>query len=489
MTLKLLPSIGGHHQPRCILHGMGGTGKTQLSTHWIREHEKNFNRVIFVDATSKRQLEADLRRAIRVVGPEYANIKWEDAIAYLDGKEKGWLLFFDNADSPELNLDPYLPSSIHGSILITTRNQGCKAYAPDGAIYVSSLSESEAVDLLHSIANVTPASNDVSMEIVKELGMLALAVTQAGAYIFKTRRLSSYLNTLQSHRDRLLREDPLKGTKYPYSTYAAFDLSFHQLPSNAQELLRICAYLHPSGIPMALFEYSTTSDFTAHTVLESWPPPKSDEVVISDLKRIIGQTWDEVSFQELVEAGQRASFIYAYTDEAGGLFYSVHPLLQRYIRDSLGVEIESQYASMASQLLLGATRPIEASNIWYRQLLPHIDALPQSVKVANITHALVFYQVYESSGDWKACKGLLEFALSKIREIYGPLHEDSILVTRRLAKMVRRCGQLEEAERLEKDLLDNASTTSENAISTPYKLWAVSQIQYTIVVSWRRPKR
>lgn len=405
MTLKLLPSIGGHHQPRCILHGMGGTGKTQLSTHWIREHEKNFNRVIFVDATSKRQLEADLRRAIRVVGPEYANMKWEDAIAYLDGKEKGWLLFFDNADSPELNLDPYLPSSIHGSILITTRNQGCKAYAPDGAIYVSSLSESEAVDLLHSIANVTPASNDVSMEIVKELGMLALAVTQAGAYIFKTRRLNSYLNTLQSHRDRLLREDPLKGTKYPYSTYAAFDLSFHQLPSKAQELLRICAYLHPSGIPMALFEYSTTSDFTAHTVLESWPPPKSDEVVISDLKRIIGQTWDEVSFQELVEAGQRASFIYAYTDEAGGLFYSVHPLLQRYIRDSLGVEIESQYASMASQLLLGATRPIEASNIWYRQLLPHIDALPQWSKLPISRTHLYFIKSTSPRATGKRVKG------------------------------------------------------------------------------------
>lgn len=219
--------------------------------------------------------------------------------------------------------------------------------------------------------------------------MLALAVTQAGAYIFKTRRLSSYLNTLQSHRDRLLREDPLKGTKYPYSTYAAFDLSFHQLPSNAQELLRICAYLHPSGIPMALFEYSTTSDFTAHTVLESWPPPKSDEVVISDLKRIIGQTWDEVSFQE----------------EAGGLFYSVHPLLQRYIRDSLGVEIESQYASMASQLLLGATRPIEASNIWYRQLLPHIDALPQWSKLPISRTHLYFIKSTSPRATGKRVKG------------------------------------------------------------------------------------
>ena len=39
MSQKLLPSEGKRHQPRCILHGMGGAGKTQLATNWIREHE------------------------------------------------------------------------------------------------------------------------------------------------------------------------------------------------------------------------------------------------------------------------------------------------------------------------------------------------------------------------------------------------------------------------------------------------------------------
>ena len=36
---NLLPGDGAQHQPRCILHGLGGAGKTQLATHWIREHE------------------------------------------------------------------------------------------------------------------------------------------------------------------------------------------------------------------------------------------------------------------------------------------------------------------------------------------------------------------------------------------------------------------------------------------------------------------
>ena len=126
---------------------------------------------------------------------------WKDAVAYLDGKEERWLLFFDNADSPDLHLDPYLPASIHGTILITTRNEECVGNAPDGAVPVSGLEENEAVELLHTIANVTPKSATESLGIVRELEMSALAITHAGTYIRETRRLDTYLDTFRSHRD------------------------------------------------------------------------------------------------------------------------------------------------------------------------------------------------------------------------------------------------------------------------------------------------
>lgn len=77
---------------------------------------------------------------------------WKDAVAYLDGKERGWLLFIDNADSPDLDLRPYLPNSRHGAVLVTTRNSECISYAQDGAIPVGGLEEKEAVNL-HKLAN------------------------------------------------------------------------------------------------------------------------------------------------------------------------------------------------------------------------------------------------------------------------------------------------------------------------------------------------
>ncbi|CCA76280.1 related to kinesin light chain [Serendipita indica DSM 11827] len=390
ITQKLLQTGQGKRQPRCILYGLGGSGKTQLATKWIQDHEHNFSRVIFVDASSQQHLEADLERSIRSLGPEYAKMTWNDAVAYLDGKEKGWLLFFDNADSEKLELRPYLPGSVHGTILITTRNAHCNKYARDGAVHVGDLEDNEAVNLLHTIANVAPASDVESLKIVRELGMLALAITQAGAYIGNTRRLDTYLDTFHEHRDQLLRSKPEIDAEYAFSTYAAFDLFFKNLPENTQELLKLCASLHYSLIPIDLFRRSIQSEFSAYSM---------------------------------------------------------------YLKDRLGGEEGRCYARMTAQLLLGAIRPIKDSNAWSWQLLPHVDRIPRSVQLESVAHALAFHELYNSVGNWKACQELLEPALTQLGQNEGQRNEDSLFVISRLADALQRDGQLSRAEKMQRDVL------------------------------------
>ncbi|CAG7849813.1 SubName: Full=Related to kinesin light chain {ECO:0000313/EMBL:CCA76161.1} [Serendipita indica DSM 11827] len=450
ITKKLLPESRGKHQPRCILYGLGGAGKTQLATNWVQEHEDEFTRVIMVDASSQSQLEADLARSIRSLGPEYSKMTWKDAVAYLDGKEKGWLLYVDNADSPELDLLPYLPHSIHGATLITTRNVGCVNYAPDGAVHVGGLEESEAVNLLHTTANITPTSDVESLEIVRELGMLALAITQAGAYIRKTRSLDTYLETFRQYRDRLLRKQPDIGTEYAFSTYTAFDLSFNELPANTQDFLKLCAFLHHSLIPKDLFKQSIGSGFTTYTVRDSLPPPESDKTFISNL-RFLGRKWDEITFQEIVDSASQASFIDVSTD---GSFYTVHPLLQMYIKDRLAEEGNRRYMRMTVQLLLGAIRPVKDSNEWFWQLLPHVDSIPRSVQSESVAHALAFYKLYYSLGRWKACQELLEPVLSRFDCAEGKRDKESVFVMDQLADLLWKDGQLGRAENMQREVLD-----------------------------------
>ncbi|PVF90833.1 hypothetical protein CPB86DRAFT_551855, partial [Serendipita vermifera] len=110
ITEKLVSSESSRLQPRCVLHGLGGSGKTQVALYWIDTNRDKFTNIVFIDASSQKQIEADLETAIRSVGPEWSEATWQQAVAYLCG-QKGWLLFFDNADSPELRLEDYLPNS------------------------------------------------------------------------------------------------------------------------------------------------------------------------------------------------------------------------------------------------------------------------------------------------------------------------------------------------------------------------------------------
>ncbi|CCA75354.1 related to tetratricopeptide repeat domain protein-Neosartorya fischeri [Serendipita indica DSM 11827] len=450
ISQALLPDRPVKDQPRCILHGIGGAGKTQLAINWIGANKDRFTRVIFVDASSQSQVEMDLERSIRCLGPEYTKKTWEDAVAHLDYKDQGWLLFIDNADSPKLDLRPYLPTSTHGKVLITTRNAECINYAPSGAVLVGALEKSEAVDLLHAVAQVAPVSDTQSLAIVEELGMLALAITQAGAYIRQTRRLSAYLGTLRKSRNRLLSRKPDIGSDYTSSAYAAFDLSFHQLPNSTQKFLRLCAFLHHSLIPLSLFELSTMSGFTTYTIRISCPPPESDRNFILKLREIFGETWDEVAFQEIVKSAAQASFINVSTD---GAFYSIHPLLQMYIQDSLDAANKGDFVRMALQLLLGAIRPAEGSKASLWHLLPHASRIPRSVLSENLAHIVAFNGLYDDLGNWRACWELLEYSLERVREKQGERHSNTMWVMSRLAEALWCCGQLNEAERMQRKTL------------------------------------
>ncbi|CAG7855202.1 SubName: Full=Related to kinesin light chain {ECO:0000313/EMBL:CCA75356.1} [Serendipita indica DSM 11827] len=341
-------------------------------------------------------------------------------------KEKGWLLFVDNADSPELNLRPYLTNSTHGAVIITTRNGQCANYALDGAVPVGDLEESEAVNLLHTIAQIMPASDTKSLEIVRELGMLALAITQAGVYIRDTRRLDTYLEMFQEHRSELLRKRPDIGSGYTSSTYTAFNLSFHQLPRKTQKFLKLCAFLNHSRIPTILFKRSIMSGFATYTVLNSYRPPWSDRKFITKLRKIFGKTWNEIKFQEIIHSSSQASFINVSTD---GLSYTIHPLLQTYIEDSLGEADCKRYCCITTQL-----HPTVGQN-------------------KEIAWVLAFYKLYGALGSWTACRELLETVHTTLQRSHKPKNRDLMWLENVLAITLNKCGRLDEAKKMGRDTL------------------------------------
>ncbi|CCA71496.1 related to kinesin light chain [Serendipita indica DSM 11827] len=434
---------------------MAGGGKTQLASSWIRTNKTNFTRVIVVDGSSQQRIEADLERSIREIGPQYSKSTWKDAIAYLDGKDTGWLLFLDNVDTLNLPLAQYLPNSTHGSILMTTRNSEYCACAPRAHKEVGELTEEQALELLHCVAEISPSSSDISLAIVKKLGMWALAITHAGAYIFNGGSLNTYLDTFSKHEGEIMRQDVLKERNYLLPTYTAFDLSFQQLPEKSQEFMKLVAFLHYTSIPQELFQRSTTAGFCAHIVMEGQASPDRDKQIILYLTELLGSEWNEVAFQDIVNSVCRASFLHISRDDAGNIFYGLHTLLQAYIRDLVN-NCQDHYALAAEQLLLGAIRPLseQESNAWYWHLVPHISALPAVKRPKNIAHALAFDMVHRTVGSWNASRETLEHCLPQLSQALGPQHPNTIWVMRQLGHALRECGQWEEATNIQQKVVE-----------------------------------
>jgi hypothetical protein len=92
----------------------------------------------------------------------------QDALKWLVDNHEKWLLFFDNADDPKIDLNTFLPKCNHGNIIITSRNPELRVHAGLHSP-VSDMQETDAVALLlKSAAQESSSANvKIAAEIVK----------------------------------------------------------------------------------------------------------------------------------------------------------------------------------------------------------------------------------------------------------------------------------------------------------------------------------
>ena len=129
-----------------------------------------------IDASNVNSIESSLADIGRNAG--LADADAQATLNMLSRTEEEWLLLFDNADDPHLDLRPYFPPCSHGNILITSRNPLNKIHAPNGNYNVSGMQEDEAIALLLKIAAKSTNGTNITLAlaVVKELGYLALAI-------------------------------------------------------------------------------------------------------------------------------------------------------------------------------------------------------------------------------------------------------------------------------------------------------------------------
>jgi hypothetical protein len=219
----------------------------------VETSPQRFSDVYYIDASTVQTIDTELKNIAiaREIGDTASH-----TVIWLASQTEEWLLLFNNADDTTLNLSKFFPSCSHGNILITSRNHETTIHAPGFNYNVADLNPEDAKNLLLGIIRpvVTDESNILVEAIVKELGYLALAVVQAGAYILRSGNLGSYLDNFKKHRTKILREHgKQRADDYEWTVYTTWQISFDKLSSKAATFLRICAFMHHDGISEEIF--------------------------------------------------------------------------------------------------------------------------------------------------------------------------------------------------------------------------------------------
>ena len=267
------------------------TRKSQIAIEYSYRQQIRSPRTstFWVHASSKARLEQSYAKIAAVVGILGVGDGTADVLQsvsdWLADKDNGpWLLILDNADDETVLLDApktdpligvkpvkrrlldYVPRGGHGTVLVTTRDRNCalKLAGFHGTpIEVTYMTLDESVDLLRK--KLPEARQEEAFELVKELGNVPLAISQASAYIKMVPPFSimSYLETFRrsdENQAALLKEDEGDLRRDPGVSNAvitSWELSFYQIrkksPRSA-ELLSLMSCFNRQAIPQFLIQ-------------------------------------------------------------------------------------------------------------------------------------------------------------------------------------------------------------------------------------------
>jgi hypothetical protein len=239
------------------VQGMGGVGKTQLATQFAYEHAADYDLVYWLAAEESAALPDQFTGLAALLGLEpVSDPEGLQAQVHRQLRDvPGWLLIFDNADRYE-DVQPWIPAipmlpGTRGHVIITTRRGG---FGDLGAVLdLDVVSAEEALALLRT--RVPGLPDDTGAELAEELGFLPLALDQAAAYMNRAQKpAGDYLRLLRDRAAELYRQGRVSGRKDTMATL--WDISLEHITRENQaaaQLLDLCAYLAPEGIPLDLF--------------------------------------------------------------------------------------------------------------------------------------------------------------------------------------------------------------------------------------------
>ncbi|KAJ6450480.1 hypothetical protein C8R45DRAFT_1083913 [Mycena sanguinolenta] len=429
-------------QKRYVLYGLGGAGKTQIALRFIEE-SSSFTDQFLVDASNTDTIETCLKN---IAVTKKAGNSWQDTLFWLASRHEEWLLFFDNADDPKINLNQFFPKCDYGNIIITSRNPNLRVYG--GHSQVSDMEESDAVALLLKSAQcATSAANEtLAARVVKVLCYFPLAIVQAGAFISESEALDTYLDLFSKNRTELLKRKPTQmHDDYAWAVYTTWEMSFSKLSAPAVMFLQLCSFLHRDDISEDIFARA------ANYIKESRNQPQSlpnGEIKPEEfLSYFLGPTgdWDSFEFLKLTNEIKAYSLISYNTERKS---FSIHPLVHSWSQTTLDNLDQCQSCIKAILGMSIEEIPEHDMILASLRLVSHVDSLMQVIPKLTTNFQEQYARTYYYVGQYTKAETLQLSEAERCRKCSGDDHPDTLRAMHRLAMTYNLLGRYEEAEKL-----------------------------------------
>ncbi|PYI09493.1 TPR-like protein [Aspergillus sclerotiicarbonarius CBS 121057] len=419
---------------RTAIVGLGGVGKTQIaleSAYRLRKHCSVFW-VPAVDATSfeKAYREIGEKLGVHGINDGKADVKPLVKDALNRDSSGSWLLIIDNADDPDLffgktSLSRYLPSSLKGSILFTTRTFQVAQQldiSPGNVNNLGEMSRQESVQLLQKLHPSHRPGHESVETLLDLLVDLPLAIKQAAAYMAGTGiSIVQYLHYCRSSDKALARliakdfGDQYRYTEIENPIATTWIISFQHIERDkaaAATYLEFMCLLAEREIPLELI------------------PHGDDEL---DVNEAIGVL--------------KAYALVVEHEEPG--FYDIHRLVRLAMRtwmDQKGTLQQYRVQILSRVTAVFPDPEYDNKAVWGRYL-PHVEGLlaGSSIEVEASLLSKVGWS-YIKLGKYNDAETMLRQALQDRHERLGPEHPDTLDSLDKLGVVLWHRGQYKAAE-------------------------------------------
>ena len=509
---KLFEAVLTCAEPRTVLTGMRGSGKTQLAaTVATTCEEEGWPLVAWIDADSRDTLITNLYNlalqagieAPKDVPPETIVLRYLDQLRSADAADS--LFVFDNVENLD-DLKGITPEGCGVRVIITTTRHldwDSLGWFP---LTVGVFEREQSITLL--CQHTGDAYRDAANQIAEALGDLPVAVTQAAATAkWGGYTLSGYLDRLSNHplESSISR---LEGDDYPdavgVALFMAYEQALEQLrtkhpqqESIATSLLGILSLLAASGVPTHwLLELDDDSDAVRDTLSFLKRSSILQESIDSNktiIHRLQGQVYREtyLSNQEkLNEARANTTTLLNEIDVDRLDNFEQQRQETRNLVEQIGTVTSQDYSrplfSNPDFAALLATTLWNATDLGTPQLaLTLADSVTRAGNTLGPDHPSTLTSrnnlayAYQDVGRLDDAITLHRQTLEDRTRILGPHHPDTLTSRNNLASAYREAGRLDDAITLHRQTLEDrtrilgphhpSTLTSRNNLANAYQ--------------------